>query len=599
MAKSFKELITLIRDGDFVEEAVLNAILRELHGNAVYLRDQFASALLGESIFARSVTVDSSAAVGMAVYYSSSDARWKQGLASAAVDSSGNVSIAAAGQVWGIVYSKQNSTLADLLLLGYAEIDLSAAIDGTVTAGQYFLSGTAAGKLGSTSPPVGIPVLQVAGPGELSGTHKVFVKTSFLDFFHSHQHYKFDLVPLPAGTASLAGGRWSIPSPDAASAGWLPADHATFSGNAPDGAVFGYNMAASSIGDVWPPLPVSSVVMEWNRGVDANVGFTGVPNDLVIMDATGIWWMSNCENDVPWPEDVNSTTTTTTTTTITPECPRDLGMAIRVFFTKMAFQTDNAVVSSLRVAAGSEDLVEITCPDDGLPATTGNLQIAVDLALVEGAEVNDLDARAYKNLTVNELSKGPVVTRIRPGSNNVQIAGTASEDYKYGDLTITVVETTTGSVLPVEVVRLDGVEEENYADVLALMFPPAKTTAFRGRILVPDLSVSTVSLVLRTWWLGRTTGTFPVLNMSYRELPRPDPAATPVALPASDTAVVLNGTAVSFASANTYFELDSGVITANPASTILFTIERPGAGGDGYTGELHLIRQAGAVTGTT
>lgn len=595
---AFKNLITLLQNGDDVDAAVLNAILRELQNNSVYLRDLFSDALLGETVFAREVTLESSAAVGMAVYYDSASATWKRGLAAATIDDSGNVTISENGQVWGIVFQKTNSTLGDILLTGTAEVDLSSAIDGTVVSGQYFLSGIDAGKLQLSSPPVGIPVLQVAGPGATAGTHKVFVKTSFLDFFNSHQHYKFDLVAAPAGTASLSGGRWTIPTPDTASAGWLPADNAVFNGNAPVGAVFGYNISASSIGGVWPPLPVESAVIEWNTGESADVGYTGVPPNLVIMDQYGIWWMSDCEDDVPWPADINGTTTTTSTTNTTPECPRDLGMGIRVFFTKMAFQTDNTLVSSLQVHPDSVGTLVITCVDDDLPATTGALQIKLDLPFVQ-KDADDLGNQFIKTLSGGDLNRGPGVTRIKAGSNNVQIAGTTSGSYKYGDLTITVTETSTGSILPFEIVRLDGVEEENYEDVLALMFPPSKTTSLRARLLVPDLSVSKVELKIRTWWMGRVAGTFPPLTCAYREVTQPSPATTPIALPTSDTAVAMDGTGVSFASADEYFELDSASFEVDPNSVVLFDISRPGAGGDGYAGELHLIKRFGVITGTT
>jgi hypothetical protein len=51
--------------------------------------------------------------------------------------------------------------------------------------------------------------------------------------------------------------------------------------------------------------------------------------------------------------------------------------------------------------------------------------------------------------------------------------------------------------------------------------------------------------------------------------------------------------------ANQYAEVQSNVIVAAPGDVLLFTVERPAAGGDGYSGEIHLINQAGVITGTS
>lgn len=603
MVRTPKELITLVKNGDFVDAAVLNAVFRELDNNSRYLRDLIASALLGESLFARDVTVDAATTVGMAVYYDAPTAKWRGGLAwSEVVD--GSVRAAAQAQVWGVIYHKSNSTRATLLLLGAAELDLSDAVEGDIVPGQYYLSGTAPGKITRTAPPVGIPVLQVAGLGAAAGTWKVFVKVSFVDFFHSHQHHRFDLVARPAGIATLTDGTWTIDDPDTDLEGWLPADHAIFNGTAPADALFGYHLIQSAFGSMWPPLPIAGVTLQWYRGsISGDAGLTVVPDSLVRINNAGIWWLSNCENEVPWPEDYDGPTTTTTTDD--PQCPRQQAMQLVLYFTQMAFQTDNSVVSSLTVASGSEDLLSITCREDGSPASSGNLQLAFNLDLLVDSTI-DRGAFALKSLTARTFSRGPVVSRVRAGSSNVIISGTASDGtYSHGDLTVSVVDNsivTSGNALVIDTVRLDGVEEENYDDILALMFPPNKTTAFRGRILVPPLSgIATVGIVWRGWWMGRVTGAFPELQLSYRVISRPNPPATPIAVPtsSSEQTVAIDGTAVLIGAANRYFELDSSPMLAKPGDIILFTLERPGVGGDAYPGEIHLIKQSGVIVSAT
>jgi len=313
MANAFRDLIRLIVNGEQVDEATINRVLRDLHSNAQYVRDLFEAAALGEAVYAREQTLDATALTGQPVYYDVDEVRWKNALA-ATQTVAGAVSLAATARVWGIVYSKVNDTKGDLLLMGYVEMDMSNAIDGTVVPGQYYLSGQTAGKLEALKQPVSVPVLQAAGPGEVAGTTKVFVKTSFFDIFNAHQHYQFDLKTDPAGQAVLGGGVWTIPVPLSGVEGWLPAAHSVFNGKAPVGASFGYNIAASDLAQVWPPIPAASAYLEWNQGADVQHLGQGVPlgnTGLAVIDNNGIWWFSDCENEVPW-DNVGSTTTTTT-----------------------------------------------------------------------------------------------------------------------------------------------------------------------------------------------------------------------------------------------------------------------------------------------
>lgn len=608
---AFKYIIDLIRNGEAVDEQTINRALRQLQGNAQFLKDVFEAAALGETVFARAATVESGAATGMPVYYNSASQRWER--AQAVADFLDNeVVLPAKAQVWGIVHTKYNSTLADLLLLGVADVDLSAAVSGTVAAGQYYLSGMTAGGLTSSPPPLPLPVLQVAGAGASAGTHKVFVRPSTTDFFNAHQHYKFDLVCAPAGIAQLAGGRWEVVVPDANAAGWLPADHASFSGNAPAGAVFGYNMDKSPIGSVWPPSPLSSVYFEWNRGDDRDVGGTSVPQGprgLIIADANGIWWLSDCTADVPWSDEFDSPSTTTSTTstttsssstTTTPECPRALQMQLTCWFVKMAFQTSNAAVTSLRVADDSSEILTLRCVNDGLPATAGDLELSINLALLVDDADDASDAYAFKQLNSgNTLKRGPVVGGLKAGSANVVLSGgTLTGDYRHGNVVVTVVEGVVGGELPVSVVRLDGVTEENYGGLPSIGFPKARTTTFSCKIKVPVISgATTVSVVWRGWLLGRTAGSLPTLTATYRRIPRPSPTTTPVALPTTDSALTFNTATLGSYTANYYAELSSGTIVAAPGDELLINITRPGAGGDSYNEEIHVISQVGVITG--
>ena len=48
---------------------------------------------------------------------------------------------------------------------------------------------------------------------------------------------------------------------------------------------------------------------------------------------------------------------------------------------------------------------------------------------------------------------------------------------------------------------------------------------------------------------------------------------------------------------NTYVEVTSASIAATPGAVIQFTLERDASAGDGFTGEIHVIRHSGVITG--
>ena len=141
--------------------------------------------------------------------------------------------------MWGIVATKQNATLADILLFGYANIDIKEAIsgelnpDGSVPAATWYLSGVSAGILTKQIPPVTIPVCKTNNSGG------VFVNPKFIDFLEDHRHYVFELVMAPAGdvTPPAVGGTHVITNPNSDLPGWLPADDAIFDGMAPAGEI--------------------------------------------------------------------------------------------------------------------------------------------------------------------------------------------------------------------------------------------------------------------------------------------------------------------------------------------------------------------------
>jgi hypothetical protein len=259
---SLERFIKYIQEGEPVSPGTPNRPLRQLDQNINYLWSLIEAANLGSTVYAREQTLESTAELGMPVYWNAANSRFERGLAGTETDvPTGYIQTSASSQIWGVVAEKHEATLGDILLFGYAKLDISAATgdSGTVPAGLYYLSGRTQGGLAIQKPPISIPVLRADGAGS------VFVNPTFMDVLQNHQHYKFDLTMLPAGdvTPPSAGSVHTITNADSTLSGWLPADDAVFGGNAPAGAKFGYNMSADfALDNAWPPLPLESSSVE-------------------------------------------------------------------------------------------------------------------------------------------------------------------------------------------------------------------------------------------------------------------------------------------------------------------------------------------------
>ena len=579
---SFKELLTLIVNGDPVDEGSINRILRDLDGNTRYLRDLLLESLTGSTVFARSVTVESDAAVGMPVYYNATSQQFERGLASAYTDSTtGQLLTAASSQIWGIVHTKINSTNADILLTGYAQTDLALAVDGTVEAGLYYLSGVTAGKLVQQQPPVSVTVLQADGEGN------VYVNPNFSDIFTDHQHYMFPLLTAPAGDFNDSGTIITIPTPNSAIEGWLPASDAVFSGNAPAGAAFGYNLSQSVLDNVWPPLPIASAYLEWNNN---GGGFVGVPTDLVLLDNNGIWWMGDCTGDVPFDE--------ITSSSWSGDCPRGSQLEVRVWFTKMQFQTAKTVVTSLRSA---NSILTVRCINDGDDtSTTGDLELDLDLSLIVTDETDSTHI-VFKDIDSDgNISAGPVVSGIRVSGDATAVSTDQSGGLHRGTVTISLVNAALGGELPISLVELNNTTEENYEGTLGMGFPAGKDSDYRGKFVVPAAisGATSLTLRLRAQVLAKTAGNLPDLEFSYRVVNRPGTVPGD-SLPVVDTGpATISG--ISTMGVDEYVEIESGDITAVPGDYVLFTLARTAAGGgDGYASEVHVLDQRAVITGVT
>lgn len=686
MASAFQELVEFIQNGEAVNAGVANRAPRAIDGNTRFIRDLLELILAGETIIARGKTVNANVSVGQPVYFNPTSQQFELAIAATETDATtSQIVTSKSSQVWGIVLCKANATNADILLSGIADVDLSNAIDGTVQTGIYYLSGSETGKLISTRPPVGVQVLQVSQQGAKTGEHEVFVNTKFMDFLEQHRHVKFGLVALPAGTHSPPArpNVHTITSPDVTTEGWLPANHASFNGLAPVGAKFGYNLTASTLGKVWPPLPIENVVIQIRRQstftdvkelhfdalhdfpsvaaqstqeqafptadviqgdqvlvtpqtqlpagltVDGAItapnvvtvrltnsssgpinpgaityhisvlpnaaedsvktpGLITLPPELVIADINGIWWLTDCYNQVPWPTDLD--TVAPTSESVSESCPVQVGdVIIDLWYSDLLFYTQDSAVLSLRGAAGSG--ISFTCVNTDDEKSVGHLEANFDLSLL----VDDqglAGANVVKTFVDNVPILGPVVESLVSGSPELTVTATTP-----GNLKLTANLSLNGTEFPVDTVRLDGVEEEDFSDVLALGFSATRAAEFRGRVRVPShlaLPAGT-KMKLRFWVMGRVAGTIPaaVFTVSRRNLTKPTAVLTDeVTLPLVDTSLSMT-TGATLAAANEYILMETAEFAVATGDKIYFTLKRSAP--DGYAGELHIIYQEGVL----
>ena len=593
MSQTWRNNTRFIADGEPVSAAVAGRPDRDLDGNVRYLRDRLDAADLGEATVAHGVTVSPDAKVGMPVYYRASAGRFEPALADIAAESSGALVLAESAFVRGIVLSKGGETLADLLLGGRAPVDLTESAGSSSPPGQYYLSSAAAGRLVAQEPAVSVPVLYLDGDGY------AYVEPQVRDFLAQHVHYNIPLACVPAGQTSppSVGQRHAITSPDATRRGWLPASHPSFAGAAPAGAAFGYNIAADPpLSRGWPPIPAQAACLVFDRGETA-AGGTFVPLGLngqcAITDA-GIWWMSDCYGDVPWPTDYNSASPPSPVpdNSGTPECPRLAEMRLNLAYAAGVFATKGSVVTQLR---SNSDAIRVL-DADGNPAVSKNLYLDFQPDFMVNPD-DVAGGRALKTFSDGQFSKGWMVEGLRLGGGllasgeHVDATDPANPIYQ-GLVTLSLPPAGSTGELQPQIVRVADAEVRTYQSVAYLAFPAARSSAVYFQFAIPPNGLAaSPTITLRLLLLGTATGTLPAISASYRRLPWTTSSAQ-VAFPTADTALTLaTGQGIA---ANHYLGFASSAFAVAAGDTVLLSLSR--AAGDGYGGDVGILR-VGALLG--
>lgn len=604
----FERFIQFVQNGEPVSANVTNRPTEQLDQNVRHLWATMEAIGFGSTLCARMQPIDSSLQVGQPVYFNAASGRFEASFAVVESEpSTGYMVFPDRAQVWGIVSYKHSLDSADILLQGFLNVDIRAAVDETVPtdepvpAGLWYLSSADVGKLTRQSPPVSVPVLKTDATGG------VYVNPEFRDFVENHRHYVFQLAMHPAGSTipPIPGDPHVITDADSGLPGWLPADHAVFDGKAPAGAKFGYNIAAEPVlAGVFPPVPLQSAVLVMQRpSVYTEIDkprFYGqeLTPDLVVIDHNGIWWMRDCYDEVPWPTLLDTGYSESSSVYELPACDgTDSAYSLRLYFTRVGFATDNTAVRSLTSA---DPRVAVFCAGTTTVASTGDLALSLNIPFTVRDE-NVVSGSAFKGFDALEgvFDAGPIIDGVYAATPNVVLQGeyfTTDElghTVHYGRVGIGVLDQSNRE-LSSQLVRLDGVTEEHYP-VLYLGMPNDSPTSFVVKFEIPSNAPAASNFRYVVRLLGRATGTLPQLTVDYYKAAKPTAGlATPIAVTQSYASLAI--TTVAAVTANTAVEATSDPVEVEPGDILYIRVKRnPSDPGDAYAGEVGVMQQVGSL----
>lgn len=596
MSSSWTNKVEHVRDGEPIEAKVDSRPTRALEGQAQYLKDRVDGIENKEALVAYDSAVEPDLTVGMAVCWNGPRSRFERALAGFEFNQqTRTLETSPLSDVLGVVLYKHGAEVADILLVGRGAIDISSVIDDNSPdePGRYFLSGKVKGKLSKRPAIADVAVLHYDGAGI------VFVQPQLRDGPSNHVHYEFDLYLTPCGDSPTPGvnGRHNIINVDSTMQGWLPADDSSFQGLAPTKATFGYNLKThTALYNVFPPMPAesSSVTLFKSEGDGNGVELPMGLGGLVYIDINGIWWMSDCYNDVPWAyQSLGSSSSLSASSmsgsSLSPaECPRDITRKLLLRFVKSSYGVDRTVVTSLDPIPGSG--VSIIGCYDNKPTNTGALKIGVDLGLAIDSNI-ELGSLAFKNVLGGKFKRGRIVEGLKAADNSVTLTSTFNriddgDTLHQGIVTVSANIEPSERIIQPQIVRLSDAKERYYNEIMYLAFPPVQASSIRLKVLLPheDSLPDSPSLKLRLRVLGRSSGTIPSLTASYRILSKT--SGSPDSLPTTDTNLAIS-TSTTLA-ADEYIDIDSSAITGISGQDIVFfSINRVAS--DGYAGEVGLI----------
>ena len=617
-----------VQPGSGITASNTSQSTRELEARTNLLRDQLDGVSAGMLLQWESRAVSTDVIEGNAVFWNITNSRFEPSLAGAENDTAtGTYVPTASSDVLGVCLHKEDSTTGTIIFAGFAEMtpaQVTNLFGASATPGRYYLSASVAGRLTKQRPAVTIAVAYLLGPSTACDVNSwVYILPQHRNFLEDHVHYQLELAAVPSGdhTPPTIGESHVITNADTAIRGWLPADDASFSGMAPAGAAFGYNIAAdTALSTVWPPLPTASALLEILRPatVDAEEisGFVRVPDNFVRVDLHGIWWMTDCYNQVPW-DTAYDNVTVESSSSATADCPVAPPVRLILSFVKMTALTDKTVVTSLQPVSGEPiEFLDV----NGVVATTGDLYAKLNLALlIEEAET--LGGQVLKGVTESgsQFTQGWVAEGIISGSESLTITSTHSRlqdpdsaaddttnrEVHQGIITIDFAADGGDKELQPQLVKLSDTLEREHKGVLYLGFPTGRTSSAKFSIVVPDSGLPTgdLQMHIKTLVFGRTNGPLPTITMTQYRLEKPA-ENVPFSIVASDTNVTydVNGPSSDTDGLGTDLVVDdvievlSDTFEIATGDTVFITISRASDATPAFAADFGLIRVIGVVS---
>ena len=601
---------------------------RELENRTNFLREELNTINAGRMLRLDEQTLDPSLLEGQAVFWNDDTQRFEAAIAAVENDPvSGTFKMSRTSNCLGVVLKKTAANLGTIVTVGAATFSaeqLANMIDGELTPGWYFLSGVNPGRLVAQQPPVTIPVLYLIGvAGDCETDQTVLVIPQQKDLLSQHVHYRFDLVCRPAGTVdaaeALSTGHHVITDGDSTERGWLPADDPSFDGRAPAGACFGYNLAAhGELSRVWPPVPLEAAIVLWDRG-EGLLGATEInsrgsdPLRLVTIDRYGIWWMTDCYGDVPWPTDLTSIESSsssagaaTSQSSETAEvCPRPERMRLILGFLHMLFTTDRTVVTSLQPDTG-QPIEFVNC--DGVAAKTGDLRARLTVAAM--IDPNEAFGGQVLKTIINgkllfgagwvaeglyALSErlhltGPHRRRLIPGDND-------SPWLYQGAVGVDVNLSPSERELDPQITRLGDAVEREFEKVFYIAFPQNRDSGIRMRIDVPSAGLPAspqVKIRVRLFVRG-AAGPMPELTLSYYRVVAPT-EGSPTLLGEGDTPLTFDVVTPSTGlAADSVIIVESDAFTVAAGDTLFVELNRASDAVPTLNAEVGMLRASGVI----
>jgi hypothetical protein len=610
-ATPWVNLLRLIENGMPVDAGHTNAPLTDLSQRTQHLKDLLSALSAGEALYIRSVPISSDVMVGQPVYLNTSTNQFEKALVALDYNSDGIWGTPALSSFCrGVVTYKHTATTADIVTAGTASsINISQALrtGETDTSGPYYLSATEAGKVERYKAPAAPFVFYRSVENDT-----IYVAPEISGGMTDHVHYKLQLTALPAGVPNepAEGKKHSIVTPNSTLPGWLPATDSVFQGSAPAGAVFGYNIAKDpELAAVFPPLPLDSYFLEvFGDGW----GSSREPDNIVKVDANGIWWMVDDFGWAPWSinywDCVNPGTGVAGTVDADKPAPVQqqsgngyypytgdacYDMSMYLWFTKLASTTTNSMVASLTPREGSAIVIkDCNWIED---RTSGHLLIDIDLNF-STAETLVAGGIVLKQVEGDKFSRGWVTEGIKSTSPVISISGehTDANGFVQGKTLITYNDPNVNAKeLDVLLTALNGVVEDSLYDVMYLGFRPGRDSSFRGKLEVSSAGFEASTdyeMNLVFWILGTAAGTLPNLEITYRRIPY---SAVPVALPTAETGTFTLDLSGYTLTQNQYVEVASDAFDIEPGDTVFFTVSRTSS--DTYSGNVGMLRQKGII----